>query len=51
VLIETQPDQEEAWFKFVREHRRPQAEITAALVKGRGHGPEVAALVAAVTAH
>lgn len=49
VLIETQPDQEEAWFKFVRGHLRPEAEINAALVKGRDHGPEVAALVAAIS--
>jgi hypothetical protein len=47
VLIETQPDQEEAWLKFVREHLRPEAEINVALVKGRCRGTEAAAFVAA----
>ena len=50
VLIETQPDQEEAWFKFVREHLSPEAEINAALVKGRARGPEAAAFSAAARA-
>jgi hypothetical protein len=50
VLIETQPDQEEAWFKFVREHLSPEAEINAALVKGRARGPEAAAFAAAARA-
>jgi hypothetical protein len=50
VLIETRPEQEEAWLKFVREHLRAEAEISAALVKGCARGPEAAAFAAAARA-